>query len=534
MGIKTTLINGDVAVGRNVAAGGDLRVAGRAIIGHNLKVEGWLEAENIKDVNKGFFLSADELSETYPNPHDGWIAGVGASTPFTAYIGKGGEWTATGGTIEIAVDMSLYDKDIAALRDGKVDKEDGKGLSSNDFTDEEKARLERNTSDIETNTEAIKQNATDIASVVTDLATLTEGVKKNTSDITKNASDITSIVSDLAALSKGVTKNTSDIETVVTYLSSAGRLVIRDSKSLFPATGEENALYLSRSNATLYYWGEAGMYVPIEGGGSGGDIPWERIVTEVSVEYPEHENPDRLCVVSKYGDEEGTELQSVIPLASGEGAGLMSVSQNTLLKKLEEKVFPLSLSLSLEPDVSLLEMGVDTIEDAVLSWRAYVDGSEVLPDSATVREQCPDLGIDTTTEVNEQQYGISVLAATTTLTVSANYEGRSATGVRKVTFVYPTYMFFSTDPAIYEQSLIPLENKQALSTNITYNNISLTNDKGGDAYLYIVSPYTPSEVKSVSGLTIGIAGKVVHNGSINTYWRSDDPLAQGEWVVSTR
>ena len=369
---------------------------------------------------------------------------------------------------------------------------------------------------------------------VSALSALTEGVKQNTSDITKNASDITSIVSDLAALSKGVTKNTSDIETVVTYLSSAGRLVIRDSKSLFPATGEENALYLSRSNATLYYWGEAGMYVPIEGGGSGGDIPWERIVTEVSVEYPEHENPDRLCVVSKYGDEEGTELQSVIPLASGEGAGLMSVSQNTLLKKLEEKVFPLSLSLSLEPDVSLLEMGVDTIEDAVLSWRAYVDGSEVLPDSATVREQCPDLGIDTTTEVNEQQYGISVLAATTTLTVSANYEGRSATGVRKVTFVYPTYMFFSTDPAIYEQSLIPLENKQALSTNITYNNISLTNDKGGDAYLYIVSPYTPSEVKSVSGLTIGIAGKVVHNGSINTYWRSDDPLAQGEWVVSTR
>lgn len=302
-----------------------------------------------------------------------------------------------------------------------------------------------------------------------------------------------------------------------------------DTEESRPVVGEEDTLYYVKNTHTIYYWDSKMGYNAITG--EGGSIPWDKIITKVSV-IQDASLPNKVCVTSEYGNSKIVESQ--IPLVTSKGAGLMSVSQNTMLKKLEEKVFPLSLSLSLDPNVSLLERGEDIIEDAVLSWNGYVDGSEVLLDSATVREQCPDLGTDTTTEVNAQKYDISVLAATTTLTVSANYEGRTATGVRKVTFVYPTYMFFSTDPAIYEQTLIPLENKQALSTNITYNNISLTNDKGGDAYLYIVSPYTPSEVKSVSGLTIGIAGKVVHTGSNNTYWRSDDPLAQGEWVVSTR
>ena len=41
--IKTTQIDGDVSVGRNVAIGGKADIAGSAHIGHNLKVDGWLE-----------------------------------------------------------------------------------------------------------------------------------------------------------------------------------------------------------------------------------------------------------------------------------------------------------------------------------------------------------------------------------------------------------------------------------------------------------------------------------------------------------
>lgn len=113
--IKTTQIDGDVSVGRNVAIGGKARVAGSATIGHNLKVEGWLDANNIKGANKGVFLTVQALREAYPNPHDGWFAGVGSSTPFTAYIGSGGDWVATGGTLEINVDMTTYDEEVEQL-----------------------------------------------------------------------------------------------------------------------------------------------------------------------------------------------------------------------------------------------------------------------------------------------------------------------------------------------------------------------------------------------------------------------------------
>lgn len=119
--IKTTQIDGDVAVGRNVATGGKLDVAGSATIGHNLKVDGWLEAANIKGANKGIFLTVEELREAYPNPHDGWMAGVGSSTPFTAYVGKGGDWVATGGTIEVTVDMSQYTEGVVAQLQEDID-----------------------------------------------------------------------------------------------------------------------------------------------------------------------------------------------------------------------------------------------------------------------------------------------------------------------------------------------------------------------------------------------------------------------------
>ena len=105
--IKTTQIDGDVSVGRNVAIGGKADISGSVSIGHNLKIEGWLEAPNIKGANKGIFLTVQELREAYPNPHDGWLAGVGASTPFAAYIGKGGDWVASGGSIEVSVDYEF-------------------------------------------------------------------------------------------------------------------------------------------------------------------------------------------------------------------------------------------------------------------------------------------------------------------------------------------------------------------------------------------------------------------------------------------
>mgnify|MGYP001146103773 CR=1 FL=1 len=75
--IKTTEIEGDVAVGRHSTIGGNATVQGNTTVKKNLKVEGWLDAKNIKGPNKGIFLTAEKLREAYPLPHDGGWALVG-------------------------------------------------------------------------------------------------------------------------------------------------------------------------------------------------------------------------------------------------------------------------------------------------------------------------------------------------------------------------------------------------------------------------------------------------------------------------
>ena len=61
--IPTKQIDGDVAVGRNVTIGGKTTIRGSARVNHNLVIDGWLEAKNVKGPNKGlfkFFLHATD------------------------------------------------------------------------------------------------------------------------------------------------------------------------------------------------------------------------------------------------------------------------------------------------------------------------------------------------------------------------------------------------------------------------------------------------------------------------------------------
>ena len=94
--IKTTQMDGDVSVGRNVAIGGGTIIQGDGHIKGFLKVDGWLEAKNIKAANKGLFTTVEKLREAYPLPHDGWWAIVGNTLPGYIYIVDGGVWISTG------------------------------------------------------------------------------------------------------------------------------------------------------------------------------------------------------------------------------------------------------------------------------------------------------------------------------------------------------------------------------------------------------------------------------------------------------
>ena len=130
--IKTTQIDGDVSVGRNVAVGGRVTVQGRSQFKGSVKIEGWLDAKNIKGANKGIFTSVEKLKEAYPLPHDGWWAIVGKTLPGPIYVGDGGEWVATGeeggnptidseqyneAVAELQSDMALMQQDIKDIED---------------------------------------------------------------------------------------------------------------------------------------------------------------------------------------------------------------------------------------------------------------------------------------------------------------------------------------------------------------------------------------------------------------------------------
>lgn len=133
--IKTTEKEGDISIGRHVGIGGNANVRGNVVVHMNMKVEGWLDAKNIKGSNKGIFTTVEKLREAFPRPHDGWWAIVGKSLPSPIYVGDGGAWVATGesggtpmledtnGALQQAIDDAKNKADEAKLAIEKMVKE---------------------------------------------------------------------------------------------------------------------------------------------------------------------------------------------------------------------------------------------------------------------------------------------------------------------------------------------------------------------------------------------------------------------------
>ena len=98
--IPTEQFDGDMAVGRDITIGGNSAIRGSAKIGHNLIVNGWLEAKNIKAANKGLFKTEEQLRDAYPTPEKGWWALVAVQGSEATdhlgqlYISDGKKWVA--------------------------------------------------------------------------------------------------------------------------------------------------------------------------------------------------------------------------------------------------------------------------------------------------------------------------------------------------------------------------------------------------------------------------------------------------------
>lgn len=115
--IPAKQIDGDVSVSRNVNTGGDTTIRGNAVVDHNLKVGGWLDAPNIIGPNKGVFETINALREAYPNPRRGLIAiiGTGASGKI-ARVNTKQEWELTEEDAEISLtDYGKIASDISSV-----------------------------------------------------------------------------------------------------------------------------------------------------------------------------------------------------------------------------------------------------------------------------------------------------------------------------------------------------------------------------------------------------------------------------------
>ena len=241
--IKTTQMNGDLSLGRDIVTGGKARIAGSATIGHNLKVNGWLEAPNIKGVTKGIFKTLAELNAAYPEPEDGWLAGVGTSSPFTAYIAKDGSWVATGGTIATTIDVPGLENGLQELQ-----------TSVNAVVAEATEVIQQGVEDInEIKAELLAENAELFNAAVASInpTTVIEGDVENAAD----EEDLTSVEVSGAEVLKFKDKAYSPL----TY-SGMGRVHLR--KNMVSSTAGGVTVVKNVLTQDMLYKGEVGSRVP--------------------------------------------------------------------------------------------------------------------------------------------------------------------------------------------------------------------------------------------------------------------------------
>lgn len=110
-------IEGHLAVSGNVTVGGNTKVRGDAKFSHNLRVEGWLDAPNVKGPSKGVFMSEADLKAAYEKPNAGWWAVVVSGNTGRMYVCIGGEWVQTETTFDnLQIDGGGLEPFIAELR----------------------------------------------------------------------------------------------------------------------------------------------------------------------------------------------------------------------------------------------------------------------------------------------------------------------------------------------------------------------------------------------------------------------------------
>lgn len=99
----------DLFVDRHAIVGGDTTLRGNTAVGGDLRVDGWLEAPNIKGALKGLYAGEEELTKQWPRPEPGWFALVGDTLPATLFRSERRKWVNCGVAPEtFSVDMQQF------------------------------------------------------------------------------------------------------------------------------------------------------------------------------------------------------------------------------------------------------------------------------------------------------------------------------------------------------------------------------------------------------------------------------------------
>lgn len=271
--IPTKQIDGDVAVGRNVTIGGKTTIRGSARVNHNLVIDGWLEAKNVKGPNKGLFKTEGQLREAFPEPHEGWWALVAVASSESSdrlgqlYISDGRQWVAQvdnsgnpllkgNPTVDSTEYMEAVEEMTADLEAVKVDvnqnKKDVRSLRSTQTTQGESintlnTKMGTAQSDINTLKKTVSDNKTELSSSISgvqkDLTSFknTKGQPNGLAPLDENGQvpsqylpgyvddvlEFGGIVSGITAQFLSVSKSSTDENCAVVYNKTTETFVLR-------------------------------------------------------------------------------------------------------------------------------------------------------------------------------------------------------------------------------------------------------------------------------------------------------------------
>lgn len=187
------------------------------------------------------------------------------------------------------------------------------------------------------------------------------------------------------------------------------------------------------------------------------------------------------------------------------------------IEKLLANTFPLVLTATISPTAMQKKGSGSVIVNLI--WSGTVDGKAATLSNVKVNNVA----------VSGSSYNTTV-SDTTSFKIEAEAQGRKASITKSVTFVYPIYIFFNASDTM-DGTTLSGEQSLATSLNISKN---FSNGTGADAYLWIVSGYTPKTVQTTGGLTIDVKGSVIGTKNNLTYWRSSDKLSSGSWGLSIK